>query len=237
VGSRGLCCLLRFRASLLLSLILKPGFLTLQIPRVSCPCRVLWKQEANSKFSVKSLYTELVGSHSREIEEFPAKIVWIPWIPSKICFFTWLVYHNRVLSLDNLKRRGLYLANRCVLCKKDEESVQHLLVDCDFVRRIWILMYGRRSRTPSLNGAIAHVLANWVSADGDGIEKWFDVCILHSVWWAVWLERNQRTFEDKDTCLLVVGKRAARKAIEWIVVQGKTQKAEGRRWLVEKGLV
>ncbi|CAL1356871.1 unnamed protein product [Linum trigynum] len=174
------------------------------------PCRIIWKQEANSNFSVISLYRELEDIHLRGIEDFPVEKVWISWIPSKICFFIWLVYHNRVLTLDNLKKRGFYLANKCVLCMKDEETAHHMLVECKYVRNIWSMMYCRRSRVPRWNGEIDQVIANWPTAYGDWIEKWFDGCILHSIWWAVWLERNQRTFEDKATSMMVVGKKAAR---------------------------
>ncbi|CAL1402815.1 unnamed protein product [Linum trigynum] len=201
------------------------------------PCRITWKQEASSNFSVRSFYRELAGIRSRDIEDFPVEKVWVSWIPSKICYFIWLVYHNKVLTLDNLKKRGWCLANKCVLCMKDEESVHHMLVECEYVRNIWSMIFCRRSGTPRWNGEIVQVIANWPSADGDEIEKWFDGCILHSIWWAVWLERNQRTFEDKATSMMVVGKKAARKALEWMVVNGKVQKAEGRRWLSEKDLV
>ena len=32
--------------------------------------------------------------------------------------------------MDQLKRRGFSLANRCPLCRKDEENIEHLLLHC-----------------------------------------------------------------------------------------------------------
>ena len=49
---------------------------------------------------------------------------------TKICFFTWEATWGKILMLDQLKRRGLTFANRCFLCKRWGETVDHLLLHC-----------------------------------------------------------------------------------------------------------
>ena len=39
--------------------------------------------------------------------------------------------------MDRFKRRGFSLTNRCPLCVKDEENIEHLLLHCLVVRGIW----------------------------------------------------------------------------------------------------
>ena len=48
----------------------------------------------------------------------------------KSAFFTWEAARGRILTRDKLQRRGIFLVNRCFLCQKAEESVDHLLLHC-----------------------------------------------------------------------------------------------------------
>ena len=42
-----------------------------------------------------------------------------------------------MLTLDQLKRRGFSLANRCPLCGMNEENIEHLLIHCPEVWGPW----------------------------------------------------------------------------------------------------
>ena len=42
--------------------------------------------------------------------------------------------------MDQLKMRGFSLANRCPLCRKDEENIEHLSLHCPMVWGIWSFM-------------------------------------------------------------------------------------------------
>ena len=58
----------------------------------------------------------------------------------KICFFTWEATCGKILMLDQLKRRGLTFANRCFLCKRWGETVDHLLLHCAKTS-VWELLF------------------------------------------------------------------------------------------------
>ena len=72
---------------------------------------------------------------------FPFKDCLEPWIPSKVSFFTWEACWEKILTLDQLQRRGWILANRCALCKEELESIDHILLHCDKAKLLWQLVF------------------------------------------------------------------------------------------------
>ncbi|XP_028078613.1 uncharacterized protein LOC114280444 [Camellia sinensis] len=92
---------------------------------------------AKGTFSVSSYYRVL--AHVEEVA-LPWKCVWVPGTPSKVAFFVWTAMLGRVLTLDNLIRRGHILVNWCCLCCGAAESVDHLLIHCLESSRLWMLV-------------------------------------------------------------------------------------------------
>ena len=43
--------------------------------------------------------------------------------------------------MEQLKKRGRHLANRCPLCGKDEESLDHLLLHYPKVHNLWAFIF------------------------------------------------------------------------------------------------
>ena len=54
-------------------------------------------------------------------------------------FFAWEVSWGKVMTLDQLKKRGRPLANRCYLYE-EEEILNHVLVHCSKARVLWELI-------------------------------------------------------------------------------------------------
>lgn len=86
--------------------------------------RVVWKEDNKGVFFVRGLYSLLEIDYTTP---FPLKIIWNPWIPMKVGFFTRKACWGKVLALNLLQRRAWKLANRCVLCKEELESIDHIL--------------------------------------------------------------------------------------------------------------
>ncbi|RVW70775.1 Elongation factor 1-gamma [Vitis vinifera] len=98
----------------------------------------LWKETKDGIFSVKSLYSIL---DSRRGVQFPINIIWNPCVPTKVGFFAWEAFWGKVLTLDQFKKRGRCLANRCFLCCEEEESIDHILIQCSKARVLWELLF------------------------------------------------------------------------------------------------
>ena len=45
-----------------------------------------------------------------------------------------------MLTLDQLKRRGITLVNRCFLCEEEKETIDHLLIHCSRAKILWNLL-------------------------------------------------------------------------------------------------
>ena len=52
-------------------------------------------------------------------------------------FFVWMAVCSKILTLDNLRRRGMVVVNRCWLCETEGKSVGHLLLHCAAVSGLW----------------------------------------------------------------------------------------------------
>jgi len=69
--------------------------------------------------------------------------VWRTQAPSRAAFFSWSATFGKILTLDNLRKRHVIVINRCCMCKKTEESVDHLLLHCDVAFVVWYSLFNR----------------------------------------------------------------------------------------------
>ena len=69
---------------------------------------MLMREAKDGCFSVKLFYKVLFGSNSIV---FPHQLIWSNWVPTKMSFFAWEAFWGKVLTLDQIKKRGRALAN------------------------------------------------------------------------------------------------------------------------------
>ncbi|CAL1407203.1 unnamed protein product [Linum trigynum] len=127
----------------------------------------------------------MAGARYPRLQNYPAAFVWKLVIPTKVCFFFLTLSHKKLLTLDNLKKKGMALANRCELCRNDEESVNQLLVDCPFVRDVWVAVRRACDSVIPPIGDIFIAIQSWPANDPANIDSWITSCVLHYVCWQV----------------------------------------------------
>ena len=69
-----------------------------------------------------------------------------------------------MLTVDQLKRRGRALANRCFLCEEDEEDINHLLLHCKKARMLWDLFLSIVGASWVFLNSVIQTLLSWQGA-------------------------------------------------------------------------
>jgi hypothetical protein len=85
---------------------------------------------------VQTFYKALV---CHEADTFPWKGIWCVKAPKRVAFFVWTAALGKILTHDNLRRRGIVVVEWCVMCKKHGESVDHLLLHCGMAKLFGVL--------------------------------------------------------------------------------------------------
>ncbi|CAN0891450.1 Putative ribonuclease H protein At1g65750 [Linum grandiflorum] len=161
------------------------------------PASICWPLETSSIFSVRSMRNMIHSEKFSGISGFPMDIIWEKSAPTKVQGFCWMVFYGKIATLDNLQRRGMQLANRCVMCGICNETVEHLLIHCTFSAKVWTKL----SSAISLFGPHQWEICDFIQAwEGMRCDSRFNDAmkvLMHATFWCLWLERNDRIFNDK----------------------------------------
>ncbi|XP_039113778.1 uncharacterized protein LOC120249347 [Dioscorea cayenensis subsp. rotundata] len=152
----------------------------------------IWTLDRNHTFSVRSFYKFLVDGGLRT-PLYPS--FWKVECPSKVTLFCWLANDNKISTLSNLGKKGCNFQNAtytCVMCYKNSETVDHLLIHCDFASRIWAYYLNVLNSHSSPN-SLDQVWLSWIpSLDASRRPLW-DL-LTRAILWNIRLERNRRVF-------------------------------------------
>lgn len=110
----------------------------------------------------------------------------------------WLVQQKKILTWENLLRKGFVGPSKCYLCGTQEETMEHLLNLCPFTSTLWDWVASIFRQTNKDGLSITNTLRNW-RKNFSGNE------IINNAWnlvpgfliWNVWKERNGRIFKRK----------------------------------------
>ena len=86
--------------------------------------KLQWISSERGVFKVKSAFCSLACSKG---SRFPWKRVWLTPAPLRATSFVWLAALGKILTLDNFKKRHVIVMDKCCICKRNGESVDHLL--------------------------------------------------------------------------------------------------------------
>ena len=105
-----------------------------------------WKPDRNKGFMVKDYYSLLAGSIDFC---FPWKSIWKQKILTRVVFFVQTAALGKCLTIDNLRKRNIWILDWCYMCKCNGESVNHLFLHCLVAMDLWSMVLG-------LFGVICH---------------------------------------------------------------------------------
>ena len=109
---------------------------------------LVWKDNASGFYMTASRYSTLWSFK----ETPPWSRAWIPGLTPKVNMFFWLALKGKTLTQENLIKRGHIMPNRCVLCKDQLETRNHMFIHFSFPRIVWGTItqdLGHNCRIPS----------------------------------------------------------------------------------------
>jgi hypothetical protein len=117
--------------------------------------------------------------------------IWSWQLPLKLKLFLWLGASNKLLTWENLQKKGRHGPGLCVLCREATEDIHHLLLHCRFTQTVWQHILQQLSLSFHWTGAsFPECFATWT----------FDLAAPPSlavfVCWHIWKERNMSLFEN-----------------------------------------
>lgn len=154
-------------------------------------------------YTVSQGYKQLSQHPNVPPDPKPWQGIWSQTTIPKIDTFCWLLCHHRILTEDRFRKRGIIGPSRCSLCEDHEETAAHMMLFCNFATDLW-----KEALSP-LNSDFApnhcsDLFSNWKCMYPGGTsqnlqikEAWLALPKL--ICWHIWLERNQRIFNDKKS--------------------------------------
>lgn len=111
-------------------------------------------------------------------------------IPIKIRIFMWLSHKNRILTTDNLLKRGWQGVDKCQFCGQSE-TIHHLFLTCSYARYIWFYL-----------GACQHINHQWLTLSDithfanqlPSAHKNALLIVYSALCWTLWKHRNELCF-------------------------------------------
>ena len=129
-------------------------------------------------------------------------LIWNGIMPKKICCFIWLALMNKLLTWDNLQKRGWTKPSICFLYYANDENIQHLFFHYQIWKKVLHILCDQHHITPL------------VQSDNlwDFLDSWTDRFSEHTVgcylpffiMWIIWKARNICIFEGKKVSILSI---------------------------------
>jgi hypothetical protein len=158
------------------------------------PDVVTWRLTASASYSAKSVYDMFFIGRT----EMPgARELWATGAPLKHKLHMWLALKDRLWTADRLARRGLQHPPQCVLCCQEDETVEHLTLQCSFSREVWyhlLLPLRMHRHTPSAEACLGTWWPALSNATPKQHRKEMNTMVV-LIARELWLERNSRVFD------------------------------------------
>ena len=116
----------------------------------------------------------------------------------------WLAILHRLWTSDRRVRHGQQdEISHCHLCDQEEDTIEHILMQCVFARQVWHLCFMETETNLSLMPTGQDPLQEWWNSARKRATKAqrkdFDAMVM-LVCWCIWKQRNERVFGTNDIC-------------------------------------
>jgi hypothetical protein len=173
-----------------------------------------WRLSADKKYSAKVAYESFfLGSISFESYQR----IWKSWAPPKCRFFLWFAAQKKCWIADRLACHGMSHSDKCPLCDQEEETIDHLLINCVFARQFWFTFL-RQLNLQDISPQPDDKSLEWwrrsnliiVGAARRGLNSIFGLGA-----WVLWKHRNRCVFDAVVPSLAVALTKAREERLMW----------------------
>lgn len=120
------------------------------------------------------------------------------YIHPKMAGNAWKILQRCTATDDILRCKGFKLVSRCALCKRHEESLDHVLWECRFATQICRWIVGLFETDQSI-GNFRHAIAKFRLRNPFFRHLWTS-CVI-SMMVSIWKHRNNILFEGNTTSI------------------------------------
>lgn len=152
---------------------------------------LLSKWHKDGLFTVKTFYNAMMqGPYVNQ----RISAIWKYGAPTRVTIFIWLMMKNKILTVDNLQRRGWNMANRCSLCKSQQETIVHLFSGCVYTKSV---LQNIRRNYGSIPNNSEFAKGNFKNVILNGAQKNMARLQITTAF-VIWRERCNRIFSEKQ---------------------------------------
>jgi hypothetical protein len=172
--------------------------------------RLVWNPSKRGLFEARSYYEVLIRKNG---PSFPWKSIWRVKALTMVAFFVWSTALSKILTHENLRKRNIVVIEWCYMCKKNGESMNHLLLHCEVVCELWSYIFTLFGIEWVMPRTVLELFTSWGASGGYGRAKeaW-QLALLC----CIWRERNAPLFEDVETSMVELRKRLLNMLYLWI---------------------
>jgi hypothetical protein len=174
--------------------------------------QLIWKENKNGSFSVRSAYflAKLLADRGRGSVSQPMNSMWrTVWKvrgPPVVKLFLWKACRDILAAKENLFRRKIVPDPLCLICGLETETMGHILWSCGSAKDVWLESTRKLQKSTSDEVDFFHLFAAMAEKLDPGELQMFSVIARE-----LWLRRNNLVFGGALTAPSVVIKNAKEK--------------------------
>ena len=162
--------------------------------------KAVWIHHNSGAYKVKSFLNLMIDPQGLSQGMFAhANIVWRSLTPPKSELLLWFLMVGKLNTLDRLKRFNIRpdMDSICVLCKQEEESINHLFCYCPFTWNVWSAVLSWWGVTWVFPNSPRLAFESWIGVKGTKEQKKCWISWFYVVTWSIWETRNKIIFQQQ----------------------------------------
>lgn len=165
----------------------------------------VWQPHSSNLKLSSAIYHHL-NSNTDLVLEWPGwHKLWRLHVAPRVKHFIWLMFHGRLSTTDFLNSINIGPNTLCIFCNLENESMEHLFLDCRYAQLVWNLINHKLNTNISFPDNIS--AGFWLT---DYNLSFHTVSVIAACLWFLWKARCDAIFNNvKPNCFIIASKAIA----------------------------